>query len=110
MCRKSFVGITIEFNGFVGSEGLLHNLRDPQQHLSEAKQFEEQLWLGAVFPFGEAKNESTPTRCATPGQIAQPSVRCNCVRFRTDNRVRPHAAAGHENVKPVRRSGLSWQT
>ena len=60
MCRKSFIGMTIESEGFAGAESLLNDLRDPQQHFLETKQFEEQLRFNGEFPLGKSKMNPHP--------------------------------------------------
>ena len=57
---KSFVGFTIDAEFFVGPQGLLDGLRDPEQHFFEEKQFEEQLRFFVGFPFGELEVNPDP--------------------------------------------------
>ena len=86
MFRKSFIGMTIESESFVGSEGLLNDLSDPQQHFLKAKQFEKQLRFIVVFPFGKAKMNPHPHIAQHQGnaheQQSQPWIASACFDFR----------------------------
>lgn len=53
--HKSFVGLLIESEVSVGSEGVFDDMDDPVQHFVEAKQFEEQLRLVAGLCLGKSK-------------------------------------------------------